>query len=336
MEDKSLFGVPISFNELGMISVSDLQEAYNVAKKSHGWSDRRVDSVMQTDSFKRLIFLALSDKGLVDQDLDSFYLVVGRSGMIKVLKSLDLYKTVGRGSSRKVYCVEWVWKILYEFLFKEHSTINIPKFILDMGASGYTSLTRNRRSESREGLFISKFLKSSDLISKNACVQYEDGGFFYDLRIDLLGTPFIIEYHEAQHRFKKNRNNDLLKFINVRDRFAYLVIPSGKESEQLDFLLECLSGKYDIDFINELEVLRFDISNEPMNKAINSIITQPNYPEIAKKINIKVFGQHINGMRNLASSKELRKISDIERQVISAIEMGWIKTEEDLYKFLDR
>lgn len=72
----------------------------------------------------------------------------------------------------------------------------------------------------------------------------------------------------------------------------------------------------------------------PMNSAISNIIEKPNYAEIAKLMNIKVFGQHISGMRNLASAKELRKISDVEKQVISAIEIGWIKNENDLYKFL--
>lgn len=72
----------------------------------------------------------------------------------------------------------------------------------------------------------------------------------------------------------------------------------------------------------------------PMNSAISNIIEKPNYAEIAKLMNIKVFGQHISGMRNLASAKELRKISDVEKQIITAIEMGWIKNENDLYKFL--
>lgn len=74
----------------------------------------------------------------------------------------------------------------------------------------------------------------------------------------------------------------------------------------------------------------------PMNKAISSIIENPNYSQIAMLINKKVFGQHIAGMRNLASSKELRKISDIENQIINAIEMNWIKNEEDLYNFLKK
>lgn len=72
----------------------------------------------------------------------------------------------------------------------------------------------------------------------------------------------------------------------------------------------------------------------PMNSKIKEIIDKPNYPKYAKSINEKVFGKHISGMRNLASAKELRKIADIEKMVIKAIDMGWIKNENDLLKFI--
>jgi len=73
---------------------------------------------------------------------------------------------------------------------------------------------------------------------------------------------------------------------------------------------------------------------KPMNSAISSIIKSPNYPLYAKEINKKVFGQHISGMRNLASSKELRKIADIEKMIIKAIENKWIQTESELLDFI--
>lgn len=73
----------------------------------------------------------------------------------------------------------------------------------------------------------------------------------------------------------------------------------------------------------------------PMNKAINSIIDNPNYPEYSKLINKKVFQTHISGMRNLASASELREIYVIEKQIIKAIEMGWIKSENDLINYLN-
>lgn len=68
----------------------------------------------------------------------------------------------------------------------------------------------------------------------------------------------------------------------------------------------------------------------PMNIAINSVIPNPNYPIFARAINEKVFGIHQTGMRNLASAKELRKISDIEKFISNAIENKWIKTEEQI------
>jgi hypothetical protein len=83
---------------------------------------------------------------------------------------------------------------------------------------------------------------------------------------------------------------------------------------------------------------RIDAGSEylPMNAAISKIVKSPNYAEYARLINKKVFGQHISGMRNLASAKELRQISDIEKQIISAIDMEWIKTENDLLKYLKK
>ena len=70
----------------------------------------------------------------------------------------------------------------------------------------------------------------------------------------------------------------------------------------------------------------------PMNSSIKSIVTNPDYPKYARAINEKVFGQHQSGMRNLASSKELRKISDIEKFIIQSIEMGFLRCENDVLK----
>jgi hypothetical protein len=72
----------------------------------------------------------------------------------------------------------------------------------------------------------------------------------------------------------------------------------------------------------------------PMNAKISTIVKMPNFSEYAKLINIKVFGQHLTGMRNLASASDLRKISEIEQQVITAIDMNWIKNENDLLEYL--
>ena len=68
----------------------------------------------------------------------------------------------------------------------------------------------------------------------------------------------------------------------------------------------------------------------PMNSKIKDILLKPDYPKYARLINTKVFGEHKTGMRNLASAKELRKIADVEKTVITAIDNAWIKNEDDL------
>lgn len=70
----------------------------------------------------------------------------------------------------------------------------------------------------------------------------------------------------------------------------------------------------------------------PMNMAIKSVIKQPDYSKFAMAINVKVFGHHQSGMRNLASARELRKISDIEKFIINAIESKWINDEKSILK----
>lgn len=71
----------------------------------------------------------------------------------------------------------------------------------------------------------------------------------------------------------------------------------------------------------------------PMNSKIKTIVPNPNYPEYARLINKKVFGNHIAGIRNLASSRELKSIADIEKMIIVAIDKKWIQNELDLINF---
>ena len=77
---------------------------------------------------------------------------------------------------------------------------------------------------------------------------------------------------------------------------------------------------------------RIDAGTEyrPMNSCIKRIVENPDYSKYAKLINNNVFGHHQTGMRNLASAKELKKIAQIEKFVINAIEQGWLKNDTDV------
>jgi hypothetical protein len=67
---------------------------------------------------------------------------------------------------------------------------------------------------------------------------------------------------------------------------------------------------------------------KPMNEAIKKVTPNPDYSKYAKMINEKVFGNHITGMRNLASANELRKITKIEQFITQGISIGMITIKE--------
>jgi hypothetical protein len=215
--DRELFGITIrQTTKEQFLSLTDLQNAYETARWQHGWGERRIDNIMQTDSFKERVFYLLENQGVIKTSFLGFIEMVEKEGIARVLKGLNVYKTTGARQTKQVMANPYIWVLLA--------------------------------------------MEMNPMIYAKVVVWLTDSLIF-------------------------NR-------------------------------IECGS--------NYVE----------MNKKIKSIIVEPNYPEIAKMINIKVFGEHLSGMRNLASSKELRKIDDIEKQIISAIDMGWIKNENDLYNFL--
>ena len=68
----------------------------------------------------------------------------------------------------------------------------------------------------------------------------------------------------------------------------------------------------------------------PMNDSIKKIVPTPDYKKYAIAINEKVFGRHLTGMRNLASANELRKITKIEQFIKQGIDIGMIKTDQQI------
>lgn len=69
---------------------------------------------------------------------------------------------------------------------------------------------------------------------------------------------------------------------------------------------------------------------KPMNTSIKKVVINPDYKKYAISINEKVFGRHLTGMRNLATSNELRKITKIEQFINQGISIGMIKNEEQI------
>lgn len=217
--DRKLFDVTIQQNTKDCsLSITDLQKAYEKARFTHGWKDRRINDILQYTPTQERIYYLLLERDLIKTTLPAFMEMVEKEGIVKVLKGLGLYKTSGRGANKATYADPYIWILL----------------------------------------------------------AMELNPMIYARVIVWLTDSLVFDRLEAGSEYM------------------------------------------------------------PMNAKIKEIVDKPNYPLYAQMINKKVFGKHIAGIRNLASANELRKIADIEKQVITAIEMEWIKEEKDLIKYLNK
>jgi len=209
--DRELFGIKISQSTKDhFLSITDLQKAYEIARWQHGWVDRKVDAIMQTNDFKERVFYILENQGLIKLSIVGFMEMVNNEGIAKVLKGLGVYKTTGARTTKQTFAAPHIWILL----------------AMELNPMIYAKVI----------LFLT----------------------------------------------------DTLIFDRLEAGSEYM----------------------------------------PMNSAIKSVVTNPDYPSFAKSINLRVFGSHLTGMRNLASAKELRAIADIEKFVISCISQKFISTPE--------
>lgn len=75
-----------------------------------------------------------------------------------------------------------------------------------------------------------------------------------------------------------------------------------------------------------------------LNKNLRSAygrFVNPDYGELNKALNIKVFGHHETGMRNLASEKDLRSLCYLQDSLCFCIKQGYLKTKEDVFKAIE-
>ena len=217
--DRVLFGITVRQNTKDqMLSVTDLQSAYEVARWKHGWAERRIDSVTQTTSFKERAYYVLKERDFIKTSFVGFMEMVDKEGISKVLKKLKVWKTTGRGVNKMVVCNSSIWVLLA--------------------------------------------MELNPMVYAKVVIWLEDS--------------LIFDRIEAGDKFK------------------------------------------------------------PMNSAIATIISKPNFPLFAKEINIKVFGNHQRGMRDLASAQELRKIADVEKFVTNAISMGVAKEQNHILTIINK
>jgi hypothetical protein len=215
--DREVFGIKVrQETKNGFMSITDLQQAYEKARWIHGWSDRRINDILQFRFTQEKVYHVLNERNLIKTCFHAFTELVESQGIVNVMKNLGVWKTTGRGENRNVMCDKYVWTVIA--------------------------------------------MELNPLLSAKVLIWLTDTLIFD--RMD-AGSKFL-----------------------------------------------------------------------PMNSAISRNIDSPDYPKYAREINKKVFGEHITGMRNLASAKELRLISEIENTVTKALEHKWVKVEEEILNLI--
>jgi hypothetical protein len=112
-KDRELFGIVIKQEtKTGFLSVSELQKAYEVARWQHGWSERRIDNIMQTNDFKERVYYLLQNQGIIKTSILGFMEMVEKEGIAKVLKGLGVYKTTGARQSKVTFANPYIWILL--------------------------------------------------------------------------------------------------------------------------------------------------------------------------------------------------------------------------------
>lgn len=213
--DRNLFGITIRQNTKdSMLSITDLQKAYDKARWMYGWNDKRISDILSTLDAKQRIYYILKELCLVTADIFVFMEMVDKEGITKTLKTLGVYKTTGRGENKQVVANPYIWVLI----------------AMELNPMLYAKVV-----------------------------------------------------------------------IWITDTLVFDRLEAGSE-----YL--------------------------PMNTAIKSIVKEPNFPRYAILINEKVFGFHKSGMRNLASARELRRITELEELIINLIELGFVKSEDDIIK----
>jgi hypothetical protein len=106
--DRDLFGITIKHRtKPDMLCLTDLQKAYDQMRQKHDWVERRIRDILNSERYPEnaeRIFYVLKERGLINAQMRAFMEQCESMTLIRVLKNLGLYKTVGRGENKEVVC----------------------------------------------------------------------------------------------------------------------------------------------------------------------------------------------------------------------------------------
>lgn len=111
--DRVLFGVTIrQETKTQFLSVTDLQEAYTIARVQKGWSDKRINDILSTNASAERVYYVLKEQDFIKTDFPAFMKDVEKGSLVKVMKRCGAYKTVGARANKQTMCNPYIWVML--------------------------------------------------------------------------------------------------------------------------------------------------------------------------------------------------------------------------------
>ena len=113
-KSRELYGVTIrQETKDSFLSLTDLQEAYTHARVLNGWSRKDIQhDILASKKNGERIYYLLKEQNIVNTDFSVFMKDIETNGIIKVLKSLGVYKTTGRAESKQTMCNPYIWVLV--------------------------------------------------------------------------------------------------------------------------------------------------------------------------------------------------------------------------------
>jgi hypothetical protein len=107
-KDRNLFGTIIrQQTQNGMLSLTDLEEAYTQSRVKNGWVDKNITRILQDNS--EVLFYLLEKQGIIKLPMCSFIENIDKQGFAKYMKSLGVYKTTGARSTKSVWVNPYIF-----------------------------------------------------------------------------------------------------------------------------------------------------------------------------------------------------------------------------------
>lgn len=106
--DRELFGYTIrQQTKDGMLNLSDLIEAYTIARVKNGWANKDIYRIMEND--RDTLFYLLEKQGIIKTHIRGFIEEIDNKGFAKYMKELGVYKTSGARETKTVWVNPYIW-----------------------------------------------------------------------------------------------------------------------------------------------------------------------------------------------------------------------------------